>query len=233
MKTLFGTPKIEYKQSANGAPVAGDWKELDLPKDATSTLDTSEGATTEAKDESGKIVDSFTEPGTSTLAFELFKKKNLALAFPVVRGKVAGEWAIRVSNAIDPSAPAYQIDRCTLTGRKVWDKNNALRMAYTATALEPAVGEDVKILGVDVDKTSLEFSAAADTTGKTVTVEGNGTLTASCEAEWVTAVISNGVMTVTVDANSGEGSAARSAVVTVTDSTGFTAEITVNQSAAA
>lgn len=233
MKTLIGAPKIEIKQSVNGKPVDGDWLEMDSPKESTATLSTADGNTTELKDEKGKVVDSYTEPGTSTFAFELLKKKNLSLPFPATNGVVSGEWAIRVSSDVDPNAPAFQIDRCTLVGGKNWTKTDALRVNYTATALEPARGDMVKFLGVDVDKTDLAFDAAANSTGKTVTVEGNGDIAAISSEMWCTATVTGSAVTVTVTANSGSSAATRTAEVTITDGTGYSATVTVTQSAAA
>lgn len=230
MKTLYGPPKIEHKSSVNGAPVSGDWTELPSPKDGTATLDTPEGTENELKNEKGKVVDSYTEPGVSTLTFELIKESGKAFPFPVVDGDVAGEYAFRVSNSNDSTAPAFQLDRCKLTGRILWQKGEALRMAYKAKVLEPASGEDVKVLGVDLDKNILSFDATADSTGKTVTAHGNGTITATSDQTWCTVAVNNGVVTVTVAANTGT---ARSANVTVSDGTGYSSVVAVNQGASA
>lgn len=230
MKTLYGPPKIEYKSSVNGAPVSGDWAEMPSPKDGTATLDTPEGTENELKNEKGKVVDSYTEPGVSTLTFELIKESGKAFPFPVVDGVVAGEHAFRVSNSNDPTAPAFQLDRCNLTGRILWAKGDSLRMAYKAKVLEPASGEDVKVLGVDLDKDTLSFDATADSTGKTVTAQGNGTITAASDQTWCTVAVNNGVVTVTVTANTGT---ARSAKVTVSDGTGYSSVVAVSQAASA
>lgn len=233
MKTLYGSPKIEHKVSVNGAPIAGDWTEIPSPKDGTATLDTPDGTDNELKNEKGKVIDSYSEPGgSSTLVFELVKEKGKALPFPAKNGPIPGEHSFRVSNDNDSNAPAVQLDKCTLRGRILWSKGDALRVAYTAKVLEPAEGEDVKILGVDVDKDALAFAATADSTGQTVNAEGNGALTATSSETWCTPTVSNGVVTVKVAAN--ETTAARTAIVTVSDTTGVgSAEIAVTQSAAA
>lgn len=230
MKTLYGSPKIEHKSSVDGAPVSGDWTEIQSPKDGTATLDSPEGTENKLKNEKGKTIDSYTEPSESTLVFELVKEKGKALPFPAKNGPIPGEHAFRVSNDNDASCPAVQIDRCTLTGRILWSKGDALRVAYKATILEPAEGEDVKILGVDVDKNSLSFDATADSTGKTINAEGNGTITAASDQTWATVAVSSGVVTVTVSANTGT---ARTANATITDGLGYSAVVTVTQSASA
>lgn len=230
MKTLYGSPKIEHKNSVNGAPVSGDWTEIQSPKDGTATLDSPEGTENKLKNEKGKTIDSYSEPSESTLVFELVKEKGKALPFAAKNGPIPGEHSFRISNDNDASAPAVQIDRCTLTGRILWSKGDALRVAYKATVLEPAAGEDVKILGVDVDKESLTFDATADSTGKTITAEGNGTITAASDQTWATVAVSEGVVTVTVSANTGT---LRTANVTISDGTGYSTVVTVTQSAAA
>lgn len=230
MKTLYGSPKIEHKDSVNGAPVSGNWTEVQSPKDGTATLDSPEGTENKLKNEKGKTIDAYTEPSESTLVFELVKEKGKALPFAAKNGPIPGEHSFRISNDNDASAPAVQIDRCTLTGRILWSKGDALRVAYKATVLEPAAGEDVKILGVDVDKESLTFDATADSTGKTITAEGNGTITAASDQTWATVAVSEGVVTVTVSANTGT---LRTANVTISDGTGYSTVVTVTQSAAA
>lgn len=231
MKTLFGKPKIQYSESVNGASI-GEWKELDMPNESTATLETKDGETTSLKDEAGKTVDSYTAPGDSTLVFELFKKKGVPLPFKGENGVIPGEFAFRVSNANDENAPAFQIDRSTVVGKKLWTKKDALRIAYTVTALEPREGDMVKLLGVDVDKTELSFSSAADSTGKTVNVEAsNGVVTAEADDEFVTVTVSENIVTVKVSANTEDE--ARTAVVTITDATGFSTQVAVTQAAAA
>lgn len=231
MKTLFGNYTLEYASSVNGVPVA-PWKTIDIPKEGTATLDTAEGTKTEAKGDNGKTVDSYTEPGTSTLVFSLFKKKGLALPWSDVDGVVSGEWALRIKSATDASAPAFQLDRATLSAKRQWSKTEAYTVQYTATALEPAAGNQVKELGVDLDKNALNFTASSDSVGKTVNVEhSNGTVTVASDETWCTAAINNGVITVTVTAN--EGDANRTATVTVTDTlpdnSTYTAQIVVTQ----
>lgn len=237
MKTLFGNYILEYQSSVNGAPQGSSWTTCDIPKEGTATLDTSDGNKTELKDDRGKTVDSYTEPGTSTLTFALFKKKGLALPFPDTDGVVDGEWSFRIKSATDAAAPAFQIDRAQLSCKRQWSKTDAYRVEYTATALEPATGDQVKELGVDLDSLSMSFTSAADSTGQTIDVLNyNGTLTANVPAgdSWCTATITGTdekKLKVTVTANSGTSAATRTTHVTVSDETGFSATVTVTQAA--
>lgn len=85
-----------------------------------------------------------------------------------------------------------------------------------------------------VSPTSLSFSKAADSTGKTVTATTNAsTVTATVPeaAAWLTATESDKVVTFTVAANSAASAPERSADVIITDANGATATITVTQAA--
>lgn len=86
---------------------------------------------------------------------------------------------------------------------------------------------------VSLDKTTLTFTKAADTTGQTANVlHSEGKCTAASDEDWCTATITKaGKITVKVTANSEASAPARSATVTVTDEDGNTATITVNQAA--
>ncbi|MDD3404969.1 MAG: BACON domain-containing protein [Paludibacteraceae bacterium] len=71
----------------------------------------------------------------------------------------------------------------------------------------------LKALFPTIDKSKLEFTAAADATGKTVTVSSKGTVTATSSESFCTVAVSSGVVTATVSANE---SIARTAIVTIT-----------------
>lgn len=238
MKTLFGNYVLQYCKSIGGSP-SGPWIEVDVPKEGSASLDTQEGNKTEAKDDGGKTVDSFTESGTSTLVFALFKKKGLALPFPDVDGVVSGEYAFRVKNATDPDAPAFQIDRASLSAKRQWSKTEAYRVEYTATALEPASGNMVKELGVDLESVIATFTSSADSTGQQIEILNyNGNLSASVDTgdSWCTASIVTGSdsekkLKITVTANTGDSAATRTTHVTVSDGTGFSSIVTVSQAA--
>lgn len=240
MKINYGPEDIEYALSVNGTPV-GDWKVLDVPKEGTAILDTAESTKNEAKDDHGKVQGAYNDPGTSTLTFELFKKKGFALPFDDKDGVIEQEYAFRVKNHIDPSAPGFQLDRCQVSARRLWSKTEAYRVAYTATALEPAEGDMVKELGVDLDEHVLNFTAAADSTGKTVNVvnhSGTVTVQSGYDTTMITTaptvtVAQDGTVSVKVKIAANSTTSARTTTVTVKDAAGFTADILVVQEAGA
>ncbi|MBQ9546755.1 MAG: chitobiase/beta-hexosaminidase C-terminal domain-containing protein [Bacteroidales bacterium] len=231
MKILLGKYIIQWTRSINGAPF-GQWKTLDIPKESTASLETDDGNKVEAKDDWGKTVDSYTEPGTSTLAFELFKKKGLALPFKDTDGVITQEYAFRVISALDSAAPGFQIDRASISAKRTWGKEDSYRVAYTATALEPATGAMVKDLGIDLETSALEFNATAGT--NTIVIENsNGSITIAIPDTdtWLTASVSDSILTVNAAANT--ATTERTSEIVLTDGTGFTASVVVNQEAAA
>ena len=87
---------------------------------------------------------------------------------------------------------------------------------------------------IDTDVDSLSFTAAANNTGKKVTVtHSDFTWTAAVPAadSWATVTTSGNVITVKVSANNGQGAAKRTTTLTITDSEGNTKEVAIEQAA--
>lgn len=89
---------------------------------------------------------------------------------------------------------------------------------------------------IDTDVDSLSFTAAANNTGKKVTVihyeGGSFTAAVPAAATWATVSVSGNVVTVKVSANNGSNAQARSTTLTITDGDGNTKEIAIAQAAA-
>jgi len=86
---------------------------------------------------------------------------------------------------------------------------------------------------ISTDVTSLEFTKAANTTGKKVTVHSDYPFTAAvpAAATWVTLSTSGNVVTVKVSANSASSAPERTTTLTITDTEGNTAEVSITQAA--
>ena len=86
---------------------------------------------------------------------------------------------------------------------------------------------------ISTDVTSLEFTKAANTTGKRVTVHSDYPFTAAVPvaASWVTLSTSGNVVTVKVSANSASSAPERTTTLTITDTEGNTAEVSITQAA--
>ena len=101
-------------------------------------------------------------------------------------------------------------------------------------------GEHVYVLHADgtgiisTDKSSLSFTASANTTGKKVTVtHADKPWTAAVPEEdtWCTVTTSGNEITVKVSANNGSGATKRETTLTITDEDGNTAEVAIEQAA--
>ena len=99
-------------------------------------------------------------------------------------------------------------------------------------------GEHIYVLHADgtgtisTDVDNLSFTAAANNTGKKVTVTHADSAWAAAVADnWATVSTSGNVITVKVSANNGAGAAERTTTLTITDEDGNTKEIAIVQAA--
>lgn len=244
----WGAPTLEFiKVKAGVAPPSGDWSAQDgyvrIPGDIlledSSTLETTEGETKELKNEKGENVDSKRMPASYTFSTSVIKKKGEKVvqnAFAPVNGVVEGEWAMRCI-AQDPSTPGFVFRKATIGTTKSWSADQGSLDVLSVNGLVPdTVDKEICLdysVSISVSPASLSFAAAADTTGKPVTVEGaSGTVTATpaADSSWITASVSGKTVTVKVVANSG---AERTGKVTIADSEGGSLVVTVSQAAGA
>ena len=166
-----------------------------------------------------------------------------ALVIPVIEN-VDNILTIDITDAeeIDPKAEEEDVDDSFVTiGGFTYSKLEAIAKLKALGQNVPAKASDNDVIKAfnglsDEEETafrkdviyvpklspkSLSFAAAADETGKTVKVSSNdkdnlAAASVAADKEWITASIANGVVTVKVAANSGEGAAERSGNVTVT-----------------
>lgn len=213
----WGKPKIQHKESVNGAPVAGGtWRDIDTPKQDTTKVTPTAGNEVTANEEGGEVVDSRVGKNTYQFEFDIFVKKGQPRPFDDEDGFIKGEHAFRVIPE-DDACEGMQIDRCTLRVEESYTAADGKMLHYVAKCLKPATGKTVKPYtdnGLTVDKTALYFGSAADTTGKTITATATGTVTAVSSESWATVSVAAKVVTVKVTANS--GTEARRAIVTIT-----------------
>lgn len=144
MKVLLGKPKIEF--TASPAAQNATWTEIDTPREGTTTLNTTDGTALEAKEEGGVVVEHIDTADSYSLEFECFKKNGVALPFTDVDGVINGEFAFRVTSAVDTVAPSFQIDRARVSASVQYSVNDTLRVKYTVTPLKPETGSTIKIL---------------------------------------------------------------------------------------
>ena len=205
----WGKPKIQHKESVNGAPIAGGtWQTIDTPKQDTTKVTPTAGNEVTANEEGGEVVDSRVGKNTYQFEFDIFVKKGQPRPFEDEDGFIKGEHAFRVIPE-DDACEGMQIDRCTLRVEESYTAADGKMLHYVAKCLKPYTEN-----GLTVDKSSLYFGSTADTTGKTITATATGTVTAASSESWATVSVAAKVVTVKVTANS--GTAARRAIVTIT-----------------
>ena len=213
----WGKPKIQHKESVNGAPITGGtWQTIDTPKQDTTKVTPTAGNEVTANEEGGEVVDSRVGKNTYQFEFDIFVKKGQPRPFEDEDGFIKGEHAFRVIPE-DDACEGMQIDRCTLRVEESYTAADGKMLHYVAKCLKPAAGKTVKPYtenGLTVDKSSLYFGSTADTTGKTITATATGTVTAASSESWATVSVAAKVVTVKVTANS--GTEARRAIVTIT-----------------
>lgn len=226
----WGKPKIQHKESVNGAPVAGGtWTDIDTPKQDTTKVTPTAGNEVTANEEGGEVVDSRVGKNTYQFEFDIFVKKGQPRPFEDEDGFIKGEHAFRVIPE-DDACEGMQIDRCTLRVEESYTAADGKMLHYVAKCLKPAAGKTVKPYtanGLTLDKTSLYFGSAADNTGKTVTATSTGNITAATSSEsWATVSTSGKVATVKVTVNTTGN--ARTAIVSIT-ADGLTSQVEVLQ----
>lgn len=136
MKILLGKPVLKFANST-GSGTPASWTTIDTPREGTTTLNTTDGESLEAKEEGGEVVEHIDTADKYSLEFEVFVKKGVALPFSDTDGVIVGEFAFRVESALDSNAPSFQIDRAVISASVQYAPNDSLRVKYTVTALKP------------------------------------------------------------------------------------------------
>lgn len=211
----WGKCTIKHATSVSGAPI-DTWDTLDTPKEDTTKLTPTAGTEKEATEEGGNVVDAVYGRNKFQLEFDIFVKKGVARPFSDDDGPVSGEHAFRVVPE-DAACEGIQVDRSVVRVEENYSTADGKLLHIVCKCLKPAAGKIVKAYtegGLAVSPSSLYFGSAADTTGKTLTVTTEDTVTATSSETWCTTSVSAQTVTVKVSANS--GSSARTANVTVT-----------------
>lgn len=135
---------LETAPSTSGAPAtSATWKAIDTPKDGTFKLNTEEGATTEALEEGGEVVDSRTAKNKVTIEFDLFVKKGVQQPFENNDGVIAGEHAFRLTPE-DNTLEGFIIERSTVSAQTTYTSAEGKMIHYKVKALKPKTGNILK-----------------------------------------------------------------------------------------
>lgn len=226
----WGKPRIQKCASVAGVP-DGNWVDLDTPKLDTTKLTTQAGQEVTANEEGGEVVDSRTGKNTYTLEFDQFIKKGKVRDFNDEDGRVPGDFAIRLIPE-DDSAEGFLFERATIRVEENYSSTDGKLLHVVIKALKPAKGKVLKPYvhnALTVSPTSLDFTKAADTTGKSITVTSTDNPTAVSSERWATTEASGKTVKVKVEANT--TGKTRKAFVTIS-ADGKTAVIEVTQTPA-
>jgi hypothetical protein len=220
----WGNEKLEVgRLGALGFPIS--WITFPEIAQGTSQLTTEEGNVTEALDEGGNIIDTRTEASKYTFECTVFVKKGDKKPIEDFNGVITDNYALRLIPE-DPSGYCWIMDKCSVSCVETWSSADGSRWTYKFKGLKPPAGRILKPFYNIATPNSLEFASAADTTGKTVTVDATGTVTAVSDQTWATVTVTAKTVTVKVTANgTGETRAAR---VTVS-ADGKTVDVVVAQ----
>ena len=144
----WGKNTLKIKDSVNGAPAtAGDWKELETPKQDSTQLTTTAGDEVTANEEGGARVDVRYGDSSYELAFDHFLKKGATDPFQdkEKNGNIEGEHAIQVIPE-DTACFGIQIDRCIMRREIAYTTADGITYHYVAKCLKPATGNIVKAI---------------------------------------------------------------------------------------
>lgn len=216
----------------------GEWKEIDTPKDGTTSLETSEGDTTEYLQEGGGKVDVEKKECGFTFVFDLFVKKGFKKPIGDKNGVIVDNYAVRLAPK-DPECHGMLMYKAQVSCISSFSVADGMICQYKFEGLQTDDHENIwdywflaKQLITDVNFVDLPATAGSGETISatvTATIGATDTLTATIdEADtWITgATVSDGTVTITASANTGSR---REGWVTLNNSDGTSAKIRVNQ----
>lgn len=223
----WGQPKMWFAELVNGViPALARWKKIYPPQEGTTNVSVEEGERRDAKIEGGKTIATRKDSNSFSFNFSEYARTpdtGIEPEMPFQKshdGVIGGEYAI-ILQPESPVAVGLRVDRCTASVQPNWTAEYGTVFAFTCPILMPSDGSDMtkwQVLKAPVTLSAfeLEFGSAADTDGKTVTVENaEGAITATSSQSWCTVTVDGETITVKVTANSGADAAEREALVTV------------------
>lgn len=213
----------------------GEWKEVDTPKDGTTSLETSEGDTTEYLQEGGGKVDVEKKECGYTFVFDLFVKKGFKKPIEDKNGVIVDNYAVRLAPK-DPECHGMLMYKAQVSCISSFSVADGMICQYKFEGLQTDDHDNIwdywylaKQLVTDKNFVDLPATAGSgETITATVTAEigSSDTLTATASDSWFSAAVSDGTVTITGTTNTG---GRREGWVTLNNSDGTSAKIRVNQ----
>lgn len=119
------------------------WKELPTPVEDSTQLTTTKGDKVEAKVEGGENEDVRYGKNTYALVFNIRAAKGRKKPVPDSDGIIEGEYKVALQPE-DPDTPGLMIEKAKLSIEDTWSSADGGMWAYTADALKPEAGDQVK-----------------------------------------------------------------------------------------
>lgn len=136
----WGKPRIFVKRLDGDG---GTWKEVPIPVEDSTTLETTKGDKTEAKLEGGSNEDVKYGANTYALSYTIRVAKGKTQPFEQNDGYVEGEYAVALQPE-DPNVPGFMIDKSVVSAEDGFSTTDGGTIVYTHDALKPTTGNQIK-----------------------------------------------------------------------------------------
>lgn len=136
----WGKPRIFIK---NLNAVSAKWEEMPTPVEDSTTLETSEGDTLEAKVEGGEYEDVMHKAATYTLTVQVRLTKGRKQPIEDADGVITDNYAIIVQPQ-DAACEGFGFDKSSVGATLDYTAGDGLSITYTFTALKPTTGSQCK-----------------------------------------------------------------------------------------
>ena len=136
----WGKPRIFTKRIDTED---GTWKEVPIPVEDSTTLETTKGDKTEAKLEGGSNEDVKYGANTYALSYTIRVAKGKVQPFEQNDGYVEGEYKLALQPE-DPNVPGFMIDKSVVSAEDGFSTTEGGTIVYTHDALKPETGNQIK-----------------------------------------------------------------------------------------
>lgn len=219
----------------------GEWTQVDVPKDGTTNLATSEGDVTKYLEEGGDPIDVDQKACSYTFTFDLFVKKGFKKPITDKNGVIVDNYAVRLAPK-DRECAGFIMYKAQVTNISSYSTADGMIAQYKFEGLQTDDHDNIWDYWVEAthlytNKNFVDVPATAPQGSESITatvtcsdLETGETVTASDDADWISTSVSDGTVTITATANTGKR---REGWVTLESSEGKFTEIRVNQAAGA
>ena len=136
----WGKPRIFVKRIDE---TGGTWKEVPIPVEDSTTLETTKGDKTEAKLEGGSNEDVKYGANTYALSYTIRVAKGKTQPFEQNDGYIEGEYKLALQPE-DPKVPGFMIDKSVVSAEDGFSTTDGGTIVYTHDALKPDNGNQIK-----------------------------------------------------------------------------------------